>query len=205
MKVPIYYWLSVVLLAIILSISNFLLTNLLSFMPMGLAAWFAILIFAFSCGILLLQLFGLKYSIWILGLSWFAISFFSFVVVAAKPGLFYINEFSGHAILNQIMKITFTTVFVFFGIIFFQVVKLTKEIIKANEKISFYEKHLLDAKHEAELLKREALINANEIVFDAKKKVQELEKRKEELEIKVREFINAELAVLEKHEKTLEE
>ena len=83
--------------------------------------------------------------------------------------------------------------------------RLSKDIIKSTEKIRFYEKNIIDAKQEAELLKREAMVNANEMVFDAKKKVQELEKIKRELEVRIREFLQTELAVLEKHEENLKE
>ncbi len=205
MKFPFYYWISVLFYLIVLTFSNFALTQLFSFYPMGFSTWFVLLLFAFSSGILIKHLFGFRISMWIIGISWFAISFFSFIVAVTKPSLFYLDGFSGSVALGQILKITLTTVFAGFGVISWHAYRLSKEMIQANEKISFYEKHLLDAKQEAELLKREAAINANEIIFDAKRKVQELEKIKRELEVKIREFLQTELAVLEKHEESLRE
>ncbi len=147
----------------------------------------------------------MKVSLWVIGISWFAISFFSFIIVAVKPTVFYLNSFSGSTVLTQIMKIALTTIFALFGAVAYYSYRLSKDILKANEKIRFYEKNIIDAKQEAELLKREAMVNANEMVFDAKKKVQELEKIKRELEVKIREFLQTELAVLEKHEEGLKE
>jgi len=205
MKYPFYYWIAVLFYLCVLALSNFALTEILSFYPMGLGTWFLLFLFAFSLGVLVCFLFGMKFSLWIIGISWFAISFFSFIIIAVKPAVFYLNSFSGSTALAQIMKIALTTFFAAFGAVVYYSYRLSKDIIKATEKIRFYEKNIIDAKQEAELLKREALVNANEIVFDAKKKVQELEKIKRELEVRIREFLQTELAVLEKHEENLKE
>ncbi|MBM4175681.1 MAG: hypothetical protein FJ213_05850 [Ignavibacteria bacterium] len=205
MKYPFYYWIAVLFYLCVLALSNFALTEILSFYPMGFGTWFLLFLFAFSFGMLICYLFGMKLSLWIIGISWFAISFFSFIIVAVKPSVFYLETFGGASALTQILKIALTTCFAIFGTVVYYSYKVSKDIIKATEKIRFYEKNIIDAKQEAELLKREAMVNANEMVFDAKKKVQELEKIKRELEIKIREFLQTELAVLEKHEEGLKE
>jgi len=205
MKYPFYYWIAVLFYLCVLALSNFALTEILSFYPMGFGTWFLLFLFAFSFGMLICYLFGMKLSLWIIGISWFAISFFSFIIVAVKPSVFYLETFGGASALAQILKIALTTCFAIFGTVVYYSYKVSKDIIKATEKIRFYEKNIIDAKQEAELLKREAMVNANEMVFDAKKKVQELEKIKRELEIKIREFLQTELAVLEKHEEGLKE
>lgn len=205
MKVPFYYWISVLFYVVVIFLANFGETQIFSFYPYGFGFWFVMLFLAACLGFIVSYLFGLKKSLWIVALVFLAISLISSLTVVIKPELFAFKEISLKNIVLQILKIGITSIFGLLGVLIWQNVSLAKELIRADEKIKFYEKNVLDAKREAEILKKEAEIKANEMIFDAKKKVQELEKLKRDLEIKLREFLQIELEVLDKHENSLKE
>lgn len=205
MKIPFYYWFAVLFYAIVLFLSNFGETQLVSFYPYGFGFWFVILFFTACFGFIISYLFGLKKSLWIIVLTFLSLSFISSLMILIKPGLFSLTEKSLANVVLQVLKIGLSSIFGLLGVLIWQNIFLSKELVRADEKIKFYEKNVLDAKREAEVLKKEAEVKANEMILDAKKKVQELEKLKRDLEIKLREFLQIELSVLDKHEETLKE
>ncbi len=205
MKIPLYYWISVFFYGVVVFLSNFGETQIASFYPYGFGFWFVMLFFAVCLGFIVSYLFGLRKSLWIVVLIFLFISIISSVFVLANPSIFLLKESSLTNIISQTLKIGLTSIFGLLGVLTWQTIFLAKELVRADEKIKFYEKNVLDAKREAELLKKEAEIKANEMVFDAKKKVQELEKLKRDLEVKLREFLQIEMGVLDKHEETLKD
>jgi len=205
MKVPFYYWISVLFYGVVIFLANFGETQIFSFYPYGFGFWFVMLFFAACLGFIVSYLFGLKKSLWIVALVFLSISVVSSLAILIKPELFAFKEVSLTNIVLQILKIGISSIFGLLGVLIWQNISLAKELVRADEKIKFYEKNVLDAKREAEILKKEAEIKASEMIFDAKKKVQELEKLKRDLEIKLREFLQIELEVLDKHENSLKE
>ncbi len=205
MKIPFYYWIAVFFYAVIIFFSNFGESEITSVKSLGFGFWFVMLLFAGSMGFILSYLFGLKRSLWIYLIIFISISFISALIILITPTLFTNSATSFNLLVVQILKIGLVSVFGLLGGLIWQNIFLAKELVRADEKIKFYEKNVLDAKREAEILKKEAEVKANEMIFDAKKKVQELEKLKRDLEIKLREFLHIELSVLNKHEDTLKE
>lgn len=205
MKVPFYYWIAVFFYSAILFLSNFGETQLVSFYPYGFGFWFVILFFMACFGFIISYLFGLKTSLWIITITFISISFISSLLMLIKSDLFLLAEKSLAMFVLQILKLGLASIFGLLGVLIWQNIFLSKELVRADEKIKFYEKNVLDAKREAELLKKEAEVKANEMILDTKKKVQELEKLKRDLEIKLREFLQLELSVLDKHEESLKE
>lgn len=205
MKVPFYYWIAVFFYAVIIFFSNFGESEITAIKSLGFGFWFVMLLFAGSMGFILSYLFGLKRSLWIYLIIFLAISFISALIILITPTLFTSSALSFNLFVVQILKIGLASVFGLLGGLIWQNIFLAKELVRADEKIKFYEKNVLDAKREAEILKKEAEVKANEMIFDAKKKVQEIEKLKRDLEIKLREFLQIELSVLNKHEDTLKE
>lgn len=205
MNNPLHHWATVFIYGVIIFFANFGDTQVAVFGSMGFGFWFVMILFAGCLGFIISYLFGLKKSLWIVLVSFLVISILSALVTLIKPSLFNYQSISFAAILSQILKIVLASVFGLLGVLIWQNISLAKELVRADEKIKFYEKNVLDAKREAEILKKEAEVKANELVFDAKKKVQELEKLKRDLEIKLREFLQIELSVLDKHEQNLRE
>lgn len=201
MKYPFYYWFSLIPVIIILFLSNYLSSGFMSPAYVGVLGWLVLFIIAIGTGILVNFLFGLKHSIWFMGISTLTVLLISFIILFFQSSWFYVEKFSGEHLIFQITKITFAFLYLLIGSLIFSLFQLTKENIKLKEKVALFEKNIIDAKKEAELIKREALVNSNELIFDAKKKVDELDKRKIEIEAKLREFLNTELAVLERYEK----
>ncbi|MCR4416329.1 MAG: hypothetical protein NUV92_01095 [Ignavibacteria bacterium] len=205
MNKPFYYWLAVFFYAAIIFFANFGETKVITFYPYGFGYWFVVIFFAGCLGFIISYLFGLKKSLWIVFLTFLAISLISSLIVLIKPGYFQFENASLANVVLQILKVGLASMFGVLGILIWQNIFLSKELVRADEKIKFYEQNVLDAKREAEILKKEAEVKANELIFDAKKKVQELEKLKRDLEIKIREFLQTELAVLDKHEENLKD
>lgn len=205
MKIPFYYWLAVFFYSAVIFFANFGETQIVSFYPYGFGFWFVILFFAGCLGFIISYLFKLKRSLWLILFTFLVISLISFVVVLLKPILFELPDRTLSNIVLQILKVGLASVFGLLGVLIWQNFFLARELSKAEERIKFYERNLLDAKREAEILKKEAEVKANEMVFDAKKKVQELERLKRDLELKIREFLQTELSVLDKHEENLKD
>lgn len=205
MKSPFYYWISVLFYTIIIFFSNFGETQLTSLNPFGFGFWFVVLFFAGCLGFLVSYFFGFKNSLWILALVFLSLSFLTAILILIKPKIFAFNEVTLPNIVTQILKLGLGSIFGLLGVLIWQSLFLSKELLRLSEKLKLYENNILDTKREAELLKKEAEVKANEMILDAKKKVQELEKLKRDLEIKLREFLQIELSVLDKHEETLKD
>ncbi|GEM_PF-1671506 len=205
MKVPIYYWFVAFFYFLVIYFSNFAELTVIKFLPPGLAFWLFLFIFSACLGFIISYLFGLKSSLIIVGLSWLINSLISIIILLANPSYFGLETSFFTSITTQTLKITFATVFGIFGMLIWQNIYLAKELVRTDEKVKFYEKNLLDAKKEAELMTKEAEVKSNEMILEAKKKVQELEKLRRDIEIKIREFLQVEMAVLDKHEENLKE
>lgn len=203
MKFPFYYWFSLIPVVIILFLSNYMSSGFASPVFIGVTGWLLLFFISLGIGILVTILFDVKQTLWFTGISFIAVTLLSVLILIIKYQYFYYDKFSGEALIFQVTKVVFTFLFILTGVLIRNYSILLKENIKLSEKISLYEKNIIDSKKEAELIKREALINSNELIFDAKKKVDELDRRKIELETKLREFLQTELAVLERHEKLL--
>jgi|YNPMSStandDraft_1061717.scaffolds.fasta_scaffold27807_3 uncharacterized protein involved in exopolysaccharide biosynthesis len=205
MKKPFYHWFAVFFYSAIIFFSNFGETQIVNFYPYGFGYWFVELFFAACLGFIISNLFGLRQSLWIVLFTFLGIAIISAIIVLIKPTYLKLESVSLANVVLQILKIGLSSVFGLLGVLIWQNIFLSRELLRADEKIKFYERNVLDAKREAEILKKEAEVKANEIIFEAKKKVQELEKLKRELEIKIREFLQTELAVLDKHEESLKD
>jgi hypothetical protein len=205
MNKPFYYWFAVFFYAVIIFLSNFGETQIVTFYPYGFGFWFVVMFFAACLGFIVSYLFGLKQSLWIILITFLGAGLISSLIVLIKPTLFRFENVSFANVILQILKIGLSSIFGLLGVLIWQNIFLSKELVRADEKIKYYEQNVLDAKREAEILKKEAEVKANEIIFDAKKKVQELERLKRELEIKIREFLQTEIAVLDKHEESLKD
>lgn len=205
MKIPFYYWLAVFFYAVVIFFSNFGETQIISFYPYGFGFWYVTLFFASCLGFIVSFLFGLKRSLWIVGLVFLLIVFISSIFILIKPAVFFLKDVSIANFVLQVLKIGLASIFGLLGVLIWQNIFLYRELIRSDEKIKLYEKNILDAKREAEILRKEAEIKASEMLFDTKKKVQELERLKRDLEIKLREFLQIELEVLDKHEESLKE
>lgn len=205
MKIPFYYWFVLLFYFVIIFFSNFAETSIVKLAPAGLPFWIFLFLFSTCLGFIVSYIFGLKISLIIAGITWFVSSVISMIIVLANPNFFGLESPFFTSITIQALKISLVTVFGIFGILIWQSIYLAKELVRADEKIKFYEKNVLDAKREAEILKKDAEVKSNEMILEAKKKVQELEKLKRELELKIREFLQVELAVLDKHEESLKE
>ncbi len=205
MKKPFYYWFAVFFYAAVIFFSNFGETQIVNFYPYGFGFWFVVMFFAICLGLIISYLFGLRESLWIVLITFLGISVVSALIVVIKPNYLKVENAALANLVLQILKIGLSSVFGLLGVLIWQNIFLSKELLRAEEKIKFFERNVLDAKREAEILIKEAEVKANEIIFDAKKKVQELEKLKRDLEIKIREFLQIELAVLDKHEENLKD
>lgn len=205
MKTPFYYWLAPFFYLIVVFFSGFANVEFTAFYPNGFGFWFVILFFTVCLGFIFSYLLGLRTSLWIILIVWLISSLMTSLIVLIRPSIFGFSNFSLANLVVQFLKNFFASVFGLLGVLIWQTFYLQKVLIKAEEKIRFYEKNLIDAKREAEVLKHEAEVKAEELIFDAKKKVQDLEKLKRDLEIKIREFLQVELAVLDKHEEDLKE
>ncbi|MCX8057046.1 MAG: hypothetical protein N3F03_05480, partial [Ignavibacteria bacterium] len=131
MKVPFYYWFVVFFYALVIFLANFGETQVAAFSSFGFAFWFVMLVFAGCLGFIVSYLFGLKKSLWIIGIVFLGISFLSSLLVSIKPSLFDYNAFSLSIISIQILKILLSSIFGLLGVLIWQNIFLTRELVRA--------------------------------------------------------------------------
>jgi regulator of protease activity HflC (stomatin/prohibitin superfamily) len=87
-----------------------------------------------------------------------------------------------------------------FGMAIQEVVSGEKEALILREKVKVLEATSADSKKEAELLLKEAQLNANKILNDAEAKTKNTFLKKERVESELKEFIQIERELIKRYE-----
>lgn len=195
-----YYYLTPLLLGILIFTSNFLNTEIFKFGELNFAVWFILSLFCFVCGWLINKTLGWKRGGKIVFAVMIAAAFISAFLVTLWGEYFGSSELlAENLILYSLRNVTLGCMG-FFGMAVAELIILQKTVLVQNMKIEGFEKEVSVFKREAELNLKEAKMKAEAIIkeadFQAKKSVE----RKERIEKELKEFIRIERELIKKYE-----
>lgn len=189
-----------VLLGILLFASNFLNTELFHFGDQNFAVWFVLSVLCFACGWYINRTLG-----WQLGGKTVFSVIISVTVISIAMIIFF-NEYFGTAellaenlILYSLRNITLGAMGIF-GMAIQEILSGEKQAAILREKVKVLEATADDSKKEAELLLREARLNADKIINDAELKSKNILLKKERIEKELKEFIQTEKELIKRYE-----
>ncbi|MGD1007057.1 MAG: hypothetical protein ABR980_07500 [Ignavibacteriaceae bacterium] len=196
----IYYYLTPVLLGILMFASNFLNTNLFKFGEDSFAVWFVLSVMCFACGWFIDKTLGWRYGGKVVFSTIIAVAIISVLMISFFRDYFAANELlSENLILYSLRDITLGAM-AFFGMSVVESFTIQRDFLVMKEKLSYYENLVKDAKKEAELELKEAKVNAKKILNDAGLEAKNTILRKERIEKELKEFIRAEKELIKKYE-----
>lgn len=189
-----------VLLGLLIFASDFLNTSLFNFGDRNFAVWFVLSILCFACGWYINRSLG-----WQLGGKVVFAVIVSITLISIAIIIFF-NEYFGtfellteNLILFSLRNITLGAMGIF-GMAIQEIVSGEKEALILREKVKVFEATAADSKKEAELLMREARLNADKIVSEAETTATNIFLKKERIEQELKEFIQTERELLKRYE-----
>jgi vacuolar-type H+-ATPase subunit H len=195
-----YYYLTPVLLGILMFASNFLNTSLFKFGENSFAVWFVISVMCFACGWFIDKTLGWRYGGKAVFSTIIAVAIISVLMISFFRDYFAANELlSENLILYSLRDITLGAM-AFFGMSVVEVLSIQRDFLVMKEKLNYYENLIQDAKKEAGLEIKEAKINAQKIINDAELEAKNTILRKERIEKELKEFIEVEKELIKKYE-----
>jgi len=189
-----------VLLGLLIFASDFLNTSLFNFGDRNFAVWFVLSILCFACGWYINRSLG-----WQLG-GKVVFAVIVAVTIISVAIIIFFNEYFGtfellteNLILFSLRNITLGAMGIF-GMAIQEIVSGEKEALILREKVKVLEATAADSKKEAELLMREARLNADKIVTEAEATATNIFLKKERIEQELKEFIQTERELLKRYE-----
>ena len=194
------YYLTPLLLALIIFFSNFMSVDIFDFDLHNFAVWFVLWIFAFACGWLINKTLGYNHG----GKIVFAVVIASVIISLLMVSFFNRYFEAGGLISDNIILYTLRDVSIgaiaIFGMAVSEVILLENKLNTEVQKNSEIETIRQNAQKEADLIVGEAKLNASEIILEAKKESTELFDKKTRVEKQLRGLIIAELELIKKYE-----
>ena len=188
------------LLGLLIFASNFLNTSLFNFGDRNFAVWFVLSILCFACGWYINRSLGWQYGGKVVFAVIVAVTIISIAIIV------FFNEYFGtfellaeNLILFALRNITLGAMGIF-GMAVQEIVSGEKEALILREKVKVLEATAADSKKEAELLMREARLNADKIVNEAEATAKNITLKKERIEQELKEFIQTERELLKRYE-----
>ena len=189
-----------VLLGLLIFASDFLNTSLFNFGDRNFAVWFVLSILCFACGWYINRSLG-----WQLG-GKVVFAVIVAVTLISVAIIIFFNEYFGtfellaeNLILFSLRNITLGAMGIF-GMAIQEILSGEKEALILREKVKVLEATAADSKKEAELLMREARLNADKIVSEAEASAKNIFLKKERIEQELKEFIQTERELLKRYE-----
>jgi hypothetical protein len=196
----IHYYLTPVLLGILMFASNFLNTSLFKFGEDSFAVWFVLSVMCFACGWFIDKTLGWRSGGKVVFSTIIAVAIISVLMISFFRDYFAANELlSENLILYSLRDITLGAM-AFFGMSVVEILTKQRDFLIMKEKLSYYEDLVKDAKKEAELELKEAKVSAKKILNDAELEAKNTILRKERIEKELKEFIQAEKELIKKYE-----
>lgn len=195
-----YYFIPV-LIAVILFASNFLSTDIFNNSTHSFTVWFVLTVFTFACGWFIDRTLGWNYG----GKLVFAIIISSVIISVFIIGIFgnYFgvnNLVTENLILYSLRNIVLGSM-ALFGMAVSEVAHLRLGYIETeDEDLIEKEEKSFDVGDQADLILKEARLEAEKIVFNAQKKVEEISQQKKHVETQLKEFIQVERDIIHKYE-----
>jgi hypothetical protein len=195
-----YYYLTPVLLGVLIFASDFLNTEIFKFGELNFAVWFVISLFCFACGWLINKTIGWRKGGKIVFAVVIAASVISIFLVTIWGEYFGSSELlTENLILFSLRNVTLGCMG-FFGMAVAELLALQKIVLVQNIKIEGYEREIYGIKKEAELNLKESRMKAESIVKDAEYQSRKTLEKKERIEKELKEFIRVERELIKKYE-----
>jgi len=195
-----YYFIVPAIIAVLIFASNFLNTTLFGVGTGDFSVWFVLAVFLFSSGWFMNATIGWINGGKILFAVVVAITAVSVIMVTLFRGYFGLSELLVENLLIFALRNIFLGAMGFFGMAISENMLLQKEIGAYKSKNNDYEKHVENAKKEAQLTINEAKIKAEKLIFEAQKKSRTIIDTKNIIERNLKEFIQTERELLRKYE-----
>jgi len=189
-----------VLLGILIFASDFLNTSLFNFGDRNFAVWFVLSLLCFACGWYINRTLGWQYGGRVVFSVIVSITLISIAIIIFFDQYFGTFEIlTENLILFSLRNITLGAMGIF-GMAIQEVVSGEKEALVLREKVKVLEATSADSKKEAELLLKEAQINAQKVLNDAEAKAKNTILKKERIEGELKEFIQIERELIKRYE-----
>ena len=196
----IHYYLTPVLLAILMFASNFLNTNLFKFGENSFAVWFVLSIMCFACGWFIDKTLGWRFGGKFVFSTIIAVAIISVLMISFFRDYFAANDLlTENLILYSLRDITLGAM-AFFGMSVVEILTIQRDFMVMKERLNNYENTVKGANIQAELEIKEARINALKILNDAELNAKNTLLKKERIERELKEFIQAEKELIKKYE-----
>ena len=199
MKKKIHY-LTAILLAFIIFASNFLSADIFVAGVQNFTVWFVLSIFSFACGWLINKTLG-----WVVGgrvvfAAVVATTFITIVMIGFFRTYFGLSDLLFENIILYSLRNVMLGAIAIFGMAIPETISLHREI----ETLQLKSENLIDkskeAEKEAEMILKNAKIEADKILFDAEKKSHEILQNKNRIEKDLRQFIRTERELIKQYE-----
>jgi len=189
-----------ILLGVLIFASDFLDTDLFNFDEKNFAVWFVLSIFCFASGWYINKTLGWHKGGKIVFSVIIAVTIVSIFMVTFFSGYFNANEIlTENLILYSLRNITLGAMG-FFGMAIQEVINNRNNTQILTGKVELLERESDISKKEAELIIKEANINAEKIINDAEAKAKNLILKKERIEKELKEFIQTERELIKRYE-----
>lgn len=166
------YYLSPLLIALLILLSNFLNTELFGSEIVNFVVWFILSLFIFGTGWFTNNTLGWIHGGKIVFAVIVAVTIFSSLLISVFSDYFHTENLLFENLILYSLRIIMLGVMAFFGMSISEIFFKQNEI--AQLKKIDHEKELLEVKHKAELIIKEANLKAEKIVFEANKKASEI-------------------------------
>ncbi len=194
------YYLTPVLLSIIIFMSNFLSTELFHDGIEGFTVLFTLSLFAFTCGWLINKTIGwvsggkVVYSVIV------ATCGLSILLVLSFSDYFGINNVITENVILYTLRNVFLGTMALFGMTVSELLILQREVNGLREKKDNDALATEETKRRSDLVLNEAKVKAEKILFEAERKAVDYNRKKEQIEARLKEFISAERELIRKYE-----
>ncbi len=198
------YYITPVILALIIFFSNFLGADLISGEIYKFTVWFVLSLFAFACGWIINLTLGWEYGGKITFAVIVAATLLSLVLILAFVGYFEQSEEKAVLPMDTLVLYSLRNIFLglmgVFGMAVSNVFQLQRKVEKMSAGWQGSEKIIQNAEKESEIIVKEAKLNADKIITDAKKQANQIIEVRNKIERQIKEFIQIEKDLIKKYE-----
>jgi hypothetical protein len=195
-----YYYLTPLLLCVLIFASNFLDTKLFSFGDLNFAVWFVLSIFTFACGWLINTTLGWKFGGRVVFAAIVATTTLSVILISIFKEYFGSSQFIVENLILYSLRDVTLGCMGFFGMTVKELLTLQKENSTQKFRLEAHEQLVIDSKKEADLELRESRLKAEKIILDAETQAKSMLEKKEKFERNLKDLIQIERELIKKYE-----
>lgn len=194
------YYLTAVLLALLIFTSDFLSTNLFTMGVQNFTVWFVLSIFCFACGWLIDKTLGWVTGGKIVFAVVVAVVFITVIMVSLFSDYFGIENLLTENLILYSLRNIMLGAMAFFGMAVAELLKLQKQISINERKNNIIEIREEDDQKRAKLLLDKAKLEAQKTTFEAERELASLKESKQHVENQLRELIEVEKELIKKYD-----